>query len=279
MLSIQLEIFYTNINLYNNFWLNLPYININQLKFFYLENKIRGTPLLFIHGWLGDSFEWIHQMCYFNSRRHIILIDLPGFGKSDKPITEYSINYFTRVIVDFLNLRGYNETILIGHSLGGLIAQNITIQNPKLVKKLILISTSAISQPINKKILLFWINLIFKLTYRNFLKNTIKRINSTENENREFKRLFKNALKIPKSVVLSTFNNMTSKFKLNENISSIFQPTLVIYGTEDKIISKSEIMTLGNLISNSEIHLIENSPHRVMVKKYERVNKLIDNFI
>ena len=79
--------------------------------------------------------------------------------------------------------------------------------------------------------------------------------------------------------LLSTFNNMTFKFKSNENISDIFQPTLIIYGTEDKIISKTKIITLGNLIPKSEIYLIENSPHRVMVENHERVNKLIDDFI
>jgi len=257
----------------------LPFININQLNIFYFENKIRGTPLLFIHGWLGSSLEWIYQLNYFNSRKHIIIVDLPGYGKSDKPNTKYSIEFFTKLILDFLNLLGYREAILIGHSLGGLIAQNITIQNPKLVKKLILISTSAISLPIKNKFLLFWVNIIFKLTYTNFLKSTIKRINSTKDENREFRRLYKNALKIPKSVVLSTFNNMTSKFNLNGKISEISQPTLIIYGTEDKIISKSMIINLDNLIPNSVINLIENSPHRVMVENHIRVNKVIDDFI
>ena len=257
----------------------MPYININQLNIFYFENKIRSTPLLFIHGWLGSSLEWIYQFNYFNSREHIIILDLPGFGKSDKPNTKYSIEFFTKLILDFLNLLGYNEAILIGHSLGGLIAQNITIQNPKLVKILILISTTAISQPTKNKFLLFWVNTIFKLVYANFLKNTIKRINSTKDENREFKRQYKNALKIPKSVVLNTFSNMTSKFNSNEKISEISQPTLIIYGTEDKIISKSMIINLGNLIPNSEIILIENSPHRVMVENHVRVNKIIDDFI
>jgi len=257
----------------------LPYININQLNLFYFENKIRGTPLLFIHGWIGSSLEWIYQLNYFNSREHIIILDLPGFGKSDKPNTKYSIEFFTKLILDFLNLLGYNEAILIGHSLGGLIAQNITIQNLKLVKKLILISTTAISQPFKNKFFLFWVNIIFRLTYTNFLKNTIKRINSTKDENREFRKLYKNALEIPKSVVLSTFKNMTSKFNLNEKLSVISQPTLIIYGTEDKIISKSMIINLGNLIPNSEIILIENSPHRVMVENHVRVNKIIDDFI
>jgi pimeloyl-ACP methyl ester carboxylesterase len=257
----------------------LPFIKINQLKIFYIENKIRGIPLLFIHGWLGSSHEWIYQFSYFNSKQHIIILDLPGFGKSDKPITKYSIDFFAKVIIDFLKIQGYNEVILTGHSLGGLIAQNIAIQNSKLVKKLILISTSAISQPKNKKILLFFVNLFFKLSYVNFLKSTIKRINSTEDENIEVRRQYKNALTIPKLVVLNTFKHMTSKFELNKDLSKIPHPTLILYGSEDKIIPKSEIITLGNLIPNSEVIIIDNSPHRVMVKNYERVNKLIYDFV
>ncbi len=257
----------------------MPFININQLKIFYIENKIRGIPLLFIHGWLGSSHEWIYQFSYFKSRCHIIILDLPGYGKSDKPNTKYSIDFFTKVIVDFLQQLGYDEVILIGHSLGGLIAQNITIQYPILVKKLILISTSAISEPKNKKFLLFCVNLIFKLAYANFLKSTIKRINSTESVNIDVRRQHKNALTIPKSVVLNTFKHMTSKFKVNENLSKIPHPILILYGTEDRIISKSEIFTLGNLIPNSDITIIDNSPHRVMVKNYEKVNKLIYDFI
>lgn len=240
---------------------------------------MRGIPLLFIHGWLGSSLEWIYQFSYFNSRQHVIFLDLPGFGKSDKPNTKYSIDFFTRVIIDFLKQLGYDEVILIGHSLGGLIVQNITIEYPDLVKKLILISTSAISQPKNKKFMLFWVNLIFKLAYASFLKSTIKRINSTEDETREVRRQYKNAVTIPKSVVLNTFKHMTSKFKVNEKLFKLSHPTLVLYGTEDRIISKSEIVTLGNLIPNSEVVIIDNSPHRVMVKNYERVNKLISEFV
>lgn len=258
----------------------MPYITVNQLELFYIENKISGTPLLFIHGWLGSSLEWIHQFNYFNSKQHIIILDLPGFGKSNKPKTKYSINFFTKQILSFIKLLGHGKIILIGHSLGGIIAQNITIQNPTLVKKLILISTAAsFSQSIKKRITLFWINLIFKLTYKNFLKNIIKQIISIKNENREFKRFYNDTLKIPKSVVLSTFKNMTSKFNLNKQLSRIFQPTLLIYGNEDQIISKSSMKNLGDSIPNSEIYIIENSPHRVMVENYIEVNKIIDDFI
>ena len=258
----------------------MPFINVNQCRIFYYDNKLEGIPLLFIHGWLGSSLEWAYQLFHFNLKKHIIMLDLPGFGKSDKPKTNYSINFFTKQVLEFLKLLGYDEVILIGHSLGGMIALTIAIQNPKLVKKLILINTSGtFSQSIKNKWDLFWLNLVFRLFYKNFLKIIIKQIISTKIENKEFKKHYNNALKIPKSVVLSTFKNMTSKFNIYKDFSQIVQPTLIVYGNEDKVISRSMIDTLDKLIDNSKVVVIENSPHRVMVENHTIVNKFIAEFI
>ncbi|MFX0026047.1 MAG: alpha/beta fold hydrolase [Candidatus Hermodarchaeota archaeon] len=258
----------------------MPFITNDQFKIFFYENKLAGTPLVFIHGWLGSSKEWIHQLCYFNFKKRIIILDLPGFGKSNKLKAKYSIEFFSKQVLSFLKLLGYNEAILIGHSLGGMIALNIALHNPKFVKKLILISTSsAISQSLKDKFKLILVNLIFKLVYKKFLKSIVKQILSPEFKNRELRKLYTNALKIPKSIVLRTFKNMTFKFNINNQLSQISQPTLIIYGNEDKIISHSMINELGNLIPISEIVSIENSSHRVMVDNYETVNRLIHDFI
>ncbi|MFW9946016.1 MAG: alpha/beta fold hydrolase [Candidatus Odinarchaeota archaeon] len=258
----------------------MPFIKINQFKVFYHENTVSSIPLVFIHGWLGSSKEWIHQLCYFHFKERIVILDLPGFGKSDKLKANYSIAFFTKQILNLLKLLGYKEVILIGHSLGGMIALNITLQNPKLVNKLILISSSAaIAQSFKDKFKLFWVNLIFKIVYKKFLKNIVKQILLPEYKNRELKKLYANALKIPKSIVLKTFKNMTSKFNIKNQLFKISQPTLIIYGNEDSVFSHSIFSELGDLIPNSELFSIENGSHRVMVDNYEEVNKIIDDFI
>ncbi|MFX0039657.1 MAG: alpha/beta fold hydrolase [Promethearchaeota archaeon] len=258
----------------------MPFIKVNQCRIFYYDNKLEGIPLLFIHGWLGSSLEWAYQLFHFNLKKHIIMLDLPGFGKSDKLNIDYTIDFFTKYILKFLKLLGYNEIIPIGHSLGGLIAQNITIKNPNLVKKLILVSTSVGFCPSTKeRFTIFWINLLFRLFYQNILKNLIKRILLVEEENRKFRKLYTDALRLPKLSVLSTFKNMNSKFNLKKDLSSISQPTLIIYGTEDKIISKSMVGDIKDLIPNSELKVIDNGSHRAMYDNYLRVNQSIEEFI
>ncbi|MFW9780882.1 MAG: alpha/beta fold hydrolase [Candidatus Heimdallarchaeota archaeon] len=258
----------------------MPFIKVSQSRFFYAENKLQTIPVLFIHGWLGSSNEWTHQICYFNSKQHIIILDLPGFGKSSKPNMKYSIDFFSSQILEFLKILGYNEVNLVGHSLGGMIALNIAMKNINLVKKIVLISTSAsFSSSYKDKFMLFWVNLIFKFSYRRFLKSIIRRIVSNTTENKVFKKLYLSAMKIPKSVVLSTFKNMTQKFHLGKKDLLISQPVLIIYGSEDKIITKPMFNNLSKLIPNSEAIIIENSPHRVMVQKHMKVNELIENFL
>ncbi|MFX1386407.1 MAG: alpha/beta fold hydrolase [Promethearchaeota archaeon] len=258
----------------------MPIITVNQSDIFYYDNELEGTPHLFIHGWLGSSLEWSYQLFYFTSRKHIILIDLPGFGNSDRSKRNYSVDFYTNQILDFLKLLGYNEVVLIGHSLGGVIAQYITIQNPKLVKKLVLISSDiAISKTSKDKFKLFWVNLVFKLFYKQVLKNIIKRIISKEKESREFQKLTKYAFELPKSIVLSTFKNMTLKFNLKKKLYNISQDTLIIYGNMDNIISKSMLGNLNDLIPQSDTKIIDSGSHRLMYENYSKVNDFIDEFI
>ncbi|MFX0020984.1 MAG: alpha/beta fold hydrolase [Candidatus Hermodarchaeota archaeon] len=258
----------------------MPFINVNNQKIFYFDNRLEGIPLVFIHGWLGTSLEWRYQLFHFNFKNHIILLDLPGFGKSDKPNEDYSIEFFTNQLLDFVRLLGYKEIILVGHSLGGLIAQNIAFNTPNLVKKLILISsTSNIFQSIRERFIVFWVNILFKLFYKSSLKNIIGKIISPEVEIREFNKLYNSTLKLPKMVVLSTFKNMTYKYKIKKNLFTISQPTLLIFGSNDKIISKSNINELNKFIPNSELLVIENGSHRTMYNNYSRVNEAIERFI
>jgi 3-oxoadipate enol-lactonase len=258
----------------------LPYINVNQSKVFYFDNKIGGIPVVFIHGFLGSSLDWINQFCYFNPKYHLILLDLPGFGSSDKPRDNYSIEFFSSIVYSVLTAFAYNKIILVGHSLGGMIAQHIASNHPKLVKKLILISaTYSFSSSFCDKINLLFVNIIFKFFYKKFLKSVINRIISKREESKKFRTFYNKALNLPKHVILSTFKNMTLRCNLKSNLSHISAPTLIIHGTNDKIILSSMVNTMNTLISSSEMIEINAAPHRLMIENHEKVNRILDTFI
>ena len=121
------------------------WVNIDGLKIRYLESgKDHDDHILFIHG-LGSSADvWLNIPDTMSSDFHVISIDLPGFGVSDKPQMDYTLEKFTEILINFINQIGIHngKTSIVGHSLGGYIAVEIAIKNKHLIEKLVLIDSS-----------------------------------------------------------------------------------------------------------------------------------------
>lgn len=80
-------------------------------------NAKAKTALVFVHGWTCSADFWSESINAFPDFR-VIAVDLPGHGKSDKPNTEYSMEYFARSIDAVLKKEKVEKAILVGHSMG-----------------------------------------------------------------------------------------------------------------------------------------------------------------
>ena len=122
------------------------FIKSSEAEIRYFEFEGSGHPLLFIHG-LGcaASFEYPHIAASMAlSRNHILLLDLFGFGFSNRPDKfGYNIIDHANTIVEFINLKSFETVNLFGHSMGGAIAiraatllgdrvQNLILSEPNL---------------------------------------------------------------------------------------------------------------------------------------------------
>jgi pimeloyl-ACP methyl ester carboxylesterase len=85
----------------------------------------RGKPVLvFIHGLGGDMNVWREQVAYFAPRYRVIVLDLPGFGESDKPASaKYTMRFFARAVRGVMDDAKVERAILIGHSMGAPIVR------------------------------------------------------------------------------------------------------------------------------------------------------------
>jgi pimeloyl-ACP methyl ester carboxylesterase len=124
---------------------------------FYDVGSIGAPLLLMIHG-LGDEADtWRHLIPPLSIHYRIIAPDLPGFGRSDKPHRPYTLSFFQEVLVELLSELEEARVSLVGHSLGGAIAQSLAILHPDRVERLTLIGGSLVarSQRLNLATLLF----------------------------------------------------------------------------------------------------------------------------
>jgi pimeloyl-ACP methyl ester carboxylesterase len=102
-----------------------------------------GPPVLAIHGLGGTKGSFLPTLAALSDRFRVVAVDLPGFGDSDKPIgASYDPRFFATAMVDLLDALELHRVHLIGNSLGGRVALEVTLQAPERVRRLALLAPS-----------------------------------------------------------------------------------------------------------------------------------------
>jgi 3-oxoadipate enol-lactonase len=98
-------------------------------------------PLVFLHGIGGAARAWRGQLDYFGNRFHAIAWDMPGYGGS-VPLPTVSIATLAGALQDFLQQVGVTKPTLVGHSIGGMIVQQLLAKSPHVASAVVLAQTS-----------------------------------------------------------------------------------------------------------------------------------------
>lgn len=99
----------------------------------YFSDEGRGAPLLFVHGWTGDSNDFLWQLAHFRSKYRVIAPDLRGHGRSAVANEGYEARVFARDLIELLDQLGVRACVAVGHSLGGLIVSALAVEYPERI--------------------------------------------------------------------------------------------------------------------------------------------------
>ncbi|SVE60583.1 uncharacterized protein METZ01_LOCUS513437, partial [marine metagenome] len=91
----------------------------------YIGDEGNGFPLVLVHGFLGSSKMWEPQIDFFKDYYRVITPDLPGYGKSNKAKLHNSIQSIANLLLDCLEEKKIDKFYLLGHSMGGMIVQEM----------------------------------------------------------------------------------------------------------------------------------------------------------
>ena len=100
-------------------------------------------PLVMVHGFMGGSAQWVEETAGLSDLRDIIAIDLPGFGANNHLAPINTIAGLADWMIDALDSRDVQTFDLLGHSMGGMIVQEMARKAPDRIKKLVLYATGA----------------------------------------------------------------------------------------------------------------------------------------
>ncbi len=256
--------------------------NLNGLKIRYLEaGRPSDRHILFIHGLGSSADRWLNIPDTLSENFHTIALDLPGFGKSDKPTINYTIENFRKTIVHFINSLKINKTSIVGHSLGGYIAAEVAIQNSNQVESLVLIDSSGMLKeptPLLEEYLKVAMNPT-KDKVRKVLEQMVadpKRVPTKLVESFISRINSPNAKYAFKSTLENSANTQIGldRLKLIENI-----PTLILWGIQDKVIPIQHSKIFKEAIKNSQIEIIQDAGHAPFAEKPDQVSEILRNFL
>ena len=109
----------------------------------YYRSHGNGEPVLLIHGLGGSGVDWSLQIPALERRFRVIVPDLPGCGSSSPPSGAYSIAGFACTLWSLLDQLEVPRINIVGFSMGGAVALEMSLQRPTLVPRLALINSLA----------------------------------------------------------------------------------------------------------------------------------------
>ena len=245
----------------------------------YISDTGKGFPLVLVHGLLGSSEIWKLQKIFLSKYFRVIAPAIPGFGESSKNKSCKSIKQMAKSILKCLSLKGIKKFNLLGHSMGGMIIQEIATIDQKKINKLILYSTGALGNMPGR---FETIDMSRKNLKIQGLKKTTNKISKTWFVRGSNAKNFYLCKKFSNVVNLNAVDNALIAMKkwngLN-NLKNIKKKTLIIWGDKDKSYTLKQTKILKKNIVTSKLIVFKNCAHNIHLEKPSRFNKIVKDFL
>jgi 3-oxoadipate enol-lactonase len=233
-----------------------------------------GVPLVFVHGWTADRHRWDHQMTHFAEKRRVIRLDLRGHGDSSGAGVR-TIEELARDVVALLDHLKVERCVLIGHSMGGMIAQTISLAHPDRVERLVLVNSigrMAYSRP--RGLLMAASTLVpFKL----FVATNIQRAFAPGYPREEIRAYIKASADTPREVVMTLYGAMRA-FDVLDRVGEIQAPTLMVHGYHDIQLPVAQMLRMAKAYRDAVIRIID-AGHELPLEKPAELTAAIDAFV
>ncbi len=238
-----------------------------------------GEPLVLVHGYLGGAPMWESQISVLSKHFDVIAPELKGYGSNAKLDSAISVDGFANEILQLLSEIGVEQFHLLGHSMGGMIVQQMTANAPDRIKSLICFGTGPRGVMPDR---FETIDESRKRFLSQGVATTAKQIASKWFIAGEQADGYELCCKLGEGVSESTALNGLSAMETwdgREALASIKQPTLVLWGDSDRSYGWQQPAALWNGIKNSNLAVLPNAGHNAHMEQPKIFNAIVENFL
>lgn len=269
------------------------------------RGKKDGQPILFVHGWNATSAEWFYQSKKLSPDYRLVLIDLPGLGKSTRPSNkDFSLIKMANDLGAVIEHAKLSNVILFGHSIGGMIIMTYCTKVAKSlsnIKGLILEHTTytnpvktalfnkvltAIQKPVLEPLCyimialspLFWLTKWMSYFNGNLLLSTRFLTFTGTQTPMQLDFISKLSAMAPPAVFARGMLAMF-KYDVTKEIENLQVPTLILAASHDRLTLPSASYEMNSKIPNSALEDVAPGGHQGLIERHEEVNTAVVEFI
>lgn len=269
------------------------YIHVGQTRARYWAAGDQGSPIILIHG-IGQYVEhWKSAISALAAHHQVFAVDLPGHGKTDKPLDfSYTINDLSQIVKDFMSTLGIKKAHIVGHSLGGMVGVRLVVRETAAVDKLVLVNSAGFGRELGVLFRILRLPILGDMISRPSLSGSATLLKRcvydpeimTEDIIEQNYQMY--ALPGAQQAFLKTLRtNVDLLGRQIDNsydlqcITSITNPVLVIWGQQDNLIPVTHAEIAAKGFPNVRVQIIDNCGHFPMLEHASEFNTLLLDFL
>jgi 3-oxoadipate enol-lactonase len=239
-------------------------------------------PLVFLHGIGGAARVWRGQLDAFGDRYRAIAWDMPGYGGS-APLPNVTIAALADALKDFLRQVGAAKPILVGHSIGGMIAQQLLVHDPIIAEYVVLAQTSpAFGRPDGdwqKEFLEARLGPLDRgETMASLAPRVVADLVGDDADPAGIELACECMASVPEASYRAAMRSMLG-FDLRKSLGQICVPALVIAGTKDRNAPAPMVKKMASFIPNATYVELEGVGHLAGLEQPGEFNAVLDDFL
>ena len=246
----------------------------------YYEEQGTGEPLLFIHGLGSSGMDWELQAAAFSPRYRVITLDLRGHGRSDKPAGPYSMSQFADDAAAVLQSLNVTSAHVVGLSLGGGVAFQLAVDQPALVRSLIIVNSAPemVPRTCKEKLAIWQRLLIVRLMGLPKMAAVLTPRLFPDPEHEPLRRLFAERFaQNDQPAYLASLRALIG-WSVTDRLGEIKCPTLVITADQDYTpVALKEAYVAK--IPDARLTVIPNAHHATPMERPEAFNAVLGEFL
>jgi 3-oxoadipate enol-lactonase len=244
------------------------------------EEAGRGPPFVLLHGLGGSWLDWEYQIPYFARRYRVLAPDLRGFGDSPRGIGRTGVQRHAADLVAFLDALGIDRCLLAGHSMGGAVAQQFTLDHPQRVERLVIANSVPSFRPRSAR---HYLEFLYRLLVMGLLGparlaeiGAWRTYPAPEQEAQRARAIARGARNSRRNYLAAL--NALSGWSIIERLDELQLPVLVA-ASEHDYFGHEETVKFAHALPRARLHVFKDAHHSLPSEFPDAFNAVVERFL